>query len=206
MNTIKLNTIGEAPIKKGGASGGGSYVYYRGTMKDFQDYALLSSIAKMDFNGQTVFPPTAFSNIENIIAVGFDVSMKITNPENMTMITVGDFIAEASKGWTQITEEEFYRDSNALEDGYFRVLSEYENTNVILQYDDGMTWRDWINSHYNLNPTTSNPYIRIGYSSDVCWKYSDGYLGSIRNEHEPDSAVGIDDLITNETYYAVIIA
>lgn len=193
--------------------GGGNYVYYSGA-NGCEEFVLFASIIKANIDSEIVFFPTGLfmsmygvdGFVEGLISAGFDLSMKITIPGSSELVTVGDFIANVSKKWTQITEEEFYRDPNALEDGYFRVSSDYENTDVILQYDDGMTWRDWINSHYNLNPTTSKPYLSIGYDKIVHWKYSDGYYGSMHNEYESDSSIEIDDLITNKTYYAVIIA
>lgn len=189
------------------SAGSGNYVYYSGGMYDFAEAFALVSILKVKGDSTKAFLTMGMAqfgtsfNPENIIGVGFDLSMKI----NDGLVTVGDLIANASKNWTQITEEEFYRDPNALEDGRFRVLSDYENTDVILQYDEGMTWRDWVNSSYNLNPTTNKPYLKID-GEDIYWKYSDGMSGSIQKEQDGYSGIGIDDLIINKTYYAVIIA
>lgn len=114
MNTIKLNTIGERPIKKGAGGGGGNYVYYSGTMRDFAEGVAMASIIKANMDGDIVFmPPGVFwapdANAGNIIGAGFDTSMKMTSWDDFSeLITVGDVIAEPSKDWTQITEEEFY--------------------------------------------------------------------------------------------------
>lgn len=113
MNTIKLNTIGERPIKKGG--GGGNYVYYSGTMRDFSEFLSLASMAKVAADsgiiyypmGMALYPDT-FTSETNIIGAGFDLSMKISHPASGELTTVGDVLAEFGVDWTQITEEEFY--------------------------------------------------------------------------------------------------
>lgn len=214
MNTIKLNTIG-TPVKKvagGGASGGGgNYVYYS-VDSSFEGVMLFANIIKVYNDGVLSFATSGFVaatnvSIDTVLAIGFDKSLKLTNFQTGELVTVEEFlIPMLDQQCTRISEEEFYRDPNALEDGYFRVLSDYENTDVILQYDDGMTWRDWINSHYNLNPTTNKPYISTNNEEHVNWNYSDGWSGSMHNEYESDSSIEIDDLITNKTYYAFIIA
>lgn len=112
MNTIKLNTIGEAPIKV--ATGGGeNYVYYSGTIRDFAEGISLSSIIKANIDNEIFFIPTGYFlgsdyDLNNIIGAGYDLSMKINPFESQEMFTIGEFIAEYSKEWTQITEEEFY--------------------------------------------------------------------------------------------------
>lgn len=96
------------------ANGGGDYVYYSGTMRDFAEGVAMASIIKANMDGDIVFWPsgvfwTPDANNENIIGAGFDTSMKMTSwDDSSELITVGEIIAEPSKNWTQITEEEFY--------------------------------------------------------------------------------------------------
>ena len=113
MNTIKLNTIGERPIKKG-ASGGGNYVYYSGGGNDFGMYGMVASNWKVKADSAITFKTTGqvlgmgSFNPEDVMGAGFDLSMKMTEPVSGELVTVGEAIAEPSKNWTQITEEEFY--------------------------------------------------------------------------------------------------
>lgn len=157
MNTIKLNTIGERPIKKGRASGGGgNYVYYSGTTRDFAEGVAMASIIKANMDGDIVFRPSGVfwaldANNENIIGAGFDTSMKMTSwDDSSELITVGDVIAEPSKEWTQITEKEFY---GILAENEFRVY--YPDMSSVpattYKFDKGMTWEEWCNSEYNIH-------------------------------------------------------
>lgn len=171
MNTIKLNTIGEAPIKKGGASGGGgggNYVYYRASVSEMGGYAGYSSVVKANFKGTNVFLP--FVDAQNIgmdiLEWGFDTNLKITNPENMTMTTVGDFIAEPSKNWTQITEEEFYK----IPTQFTFIL---DGEPKWYDYKEGMTWGEWIDSPYNDgNFSVHDANMGEGIQEYVHYKYS----------------------------------
>lgn len=97
------------------SGGGGNYVYYSGTTRDFAEGVAMASIIKANLDGDIVFMPSGVfwapdANAENIIGAGFDTSMKMTSwDDSSELITVGDVIAEPSKEWTQITEEEFYK-------------------------------------------------------------------------------------------------
>lgn len=195
-----------------GNGGGGNYVYFDisglsdGDKKSFFNVA---SLAKLRLYGGLSIIPMSLSLLTDspttsYLALAVDESAKIL--VNGKYATIGEMLYTGSGPALppRITEEEFYRDPNVIEDGYFRVFSDYENTDVILQYDSGMTWRDWINSPYNLNPTTNKPYLKI-QGEDMYWFYSDGWTGSMHNEYENDSPVEVDDLITNKTYYTVII-
>lgn len=128
MNTIKLNTIGERPIKKGGASGGGgNYVYYdiRGadlTNSTWLDAALsFSSIIRLAKDGFALYPPAGFA--ANYIQKGavlqafmIPTSLRYTqiNTNNNTVTKVEwstfdeviKILDEANV--PRITEEEFY--------------------------------------------------------------------------------------------------
>lgn len=119
MNTIKLNTIGERPIKKGGASGGGgNYAYYNkpsdGNLNLLVQFA---SVGKVDINGIIgVIPATQIIlygiESDNILALGFDMSLKVTDGETLKMVTIGEILDARGVDLPQITEEEFY-DTNS---------------------------------------------------------------------------------------------
>lgn len=96
--------------KVAGGGGGGNYVYYRASLDEIGDYAGVSSVVKAYSNGAYIFISLvdAINLNMDVLEWGFDTNLKITNPWNMTIITVGDLIAEISKNWAQITEEEFY--------------------------------------------------------------------------------------------------
>lgn len=114
MNTINLNTVGEALVKKvAGGGGGGNYVYYSGSGDVFNGY-MLASIIKVNVGSAILFIPPGMApyinsfTSENIMGEAFDLSMKISHPLTGEFITIGKIIAENNKDWTQITEEEFY--------------------------------------------------------------------------------------------------
>lgn len=115
MNTIKLNTIGERPIKKGGASGGGGnkYTYYdisglpEALKTQVMDYAYIAK----ERTGDDIFYDCIglkYRNdyISDIIAVGVDLSVRVGRRDKLNTI------AEKNGGLfdllPRITEEEFY--------------------------------------------------------------------------------------------------
>lgn len=177
MNTIKLNTIG-TPVKKvagGGASGGGgNYVYYRGTYDDFgESFLVYASVVKRAKYQGLQFEPIGVvmdhqSYYDGIEAVAFDLSMKIINPNTGEYISVGDYIAEPSKDWTQITEEEFYPQQPPKPAHTITVHSDVGEV-LTIGYDEGMTWADWTMSDYNtlgwyassssIHRTKGSPYM-----------------------------------------------
>ena len=130
------------------SGGGGNYVYYSGTLQDFSEGVAMASIIKANMNGDIVFMPsgvfwTTDANNENIIGAGFDTSMKMTSwGDSSELITVGDVLAEPSKEWTQITEEEFYKIPTQ-----FTFTLNGEPKKYV--YEEGMTWGEWIDSPYN---------------------------------------------------------
>lgn len=93
------------------ATGGGNYVYYSGEGNDFGMFGMFASVWKVNDNSATAFwtagMATAFES-GNVMGAGFDLSMKMTERVSGELVTVGEAIAEPSKEWTQITEEEFY--------------------------------------------------------------------------------------------------
>lgn len=200
MNTIKLNTIGEVPIKKGGASGGGggNYVYYS-IANDFNESILLASILKVNADSAIIFMPIGGAmgsgsfNPEDIMGVGFDLSMKMTDPKSGELVPVGDVIAEPSKDWTQITEEEFYKIPTQF---ITRLGGSYED--ISYMYDEGMTWRDWINSNYN------NIGAFISDWDSVVWKTPEGYNCTFYPDEDGSTKVKPNDLIVSQVYYPVI--
>lgn len=136
---------------------------------------------------------------------------------------MGDYQGVLDKDFSEVITPKAYRITSSTQ--YVKaVVTAYEeiiekkNTQTLLvyrnnqeggaftiEYEEGMTWRDWVNSSYNLNPTTNKPYLKID-GEDIYWKYSDGMTGSIHNENEDYSKPEIDDLIINKTYYVAIIA
>lgn len=94
--------------------GGGNYVYYSGTGDDFVEWLAVASIIKATTDkGILLMPQGDFiisgTKPDNVIGAGFDTSMKLKSfASAFELTTVGDVIAEPSKDWTQITEEEFY--------------------------------------------------------------------------------------------------
>lgn len=159
MNTIKLNTIGEGPAKpKAQEGGGGDYVYYLGPQAVLETYGLssivygLSSIVRVHSSeGIAAFLTpavcTANGQESNFIAIGFDASLKFTNLQEsaeLAIITIGESIIPIldQAGLIRITEEQFYGILPA-----YCVLS--AGTSHVIIFDEGMTWREWINSDYN---------------------------------------------------------
>lgn len=153
MNTIKLNTIGEGPAKaKAQEGGGGNYVYYlAGPQAVLETYTLSSIVRVHNTEGTAVFLTpavcTANSQESNFIAIGFDASLKITDlreDAELGITTIGELVIPLldQAGLIRITEEQFYRILPA-----YCVLS--ADTSHIIRFDEGMTWREWINSDYN---------------------------------------------------------
>lgn len=107
MNTIKLNTIGEAPIKKGGASGGGNFKYFSlseyNDNYDVKDWAICygqyikyqwhqksddissddSQIEDLVAGKVAIYPPVIFSNLQwsliDFLAVAIDMDARFYN-------------------------------------------------------------------------------------------------------------------------------
>ena len=176
--------------------GGGNYVYYRGTYDDFGDsFFPYASVVKRDKYKGVRFVPIGIvmfdqSYYNEIEAVAFDLSMKIINPHTGEFITVGDYIAEPSKEWTQITEEEFYKIPTQ-----FMVLT---SEDVVYEFIEGQSWRDWINSSANQG----NIYIGE-FEGKECVRVIDRgrndfqlYVGSTSQLTHPD-----DTLVAGEVYF-----
>jgi hypothetical protein len=116
MNTIKLNTIGEAPIKKSGASGGGgNYVYYRCSIDDIAELAVWASVVKISNKGITEFNGLSYIymaqlDLNSVIAFGFDPNLRVTNYSTGEVTALGEFAIPIldNFGIPRITEEEFY--------------------------------------------------------------------------------------------------
>lgn len=191
MNTIKLNTIGERPVKKSGGSGG-NYVYYSGTSNDFGEEITVASVIKYSTPENVSFMTNPFSDLpfDSIVGVGFDKSLKISHPFTGKLTTVGDFLAELGVEWTQITEEEFYKIPTQ-----FTVRT---SEDVVYEFVEGQSWRDWINS--SANPGN----FHIGeFDGKECMRVIDRggndfqlYVGSTSQLTHPD-----DTLVAGELYF-----
>lgn len=135
--------------------GGGNYVYYSGTLlDDFDQNIGMSSILKVNIDSTILFLPSImalgeFGGLDSLISAGFDLSMKVTDTESGELITVGDVIAEPSKDWTQITEEEFYKVAPDPWAGPTTNVTRYNGEVVTINYEEGMTWYEWCNSELN---------------------------------------------------------
>ena len=114
MNTIKLNTIGEAPVNKVAGGGGGNYVYYNksrdGNLTRFLQFA---SVGKVVINDITGFMPAIQIVLfqipsVNILALGFDRSLKVTDSSTLKLVAIGETLDAIGVDLPQITEEEFY--------------------------------------------------------------------------------------------------
>lgn len=114
MNTIKLNTIGEAPIKKGAGGGGGNkYTYYDISRLSEEDKAKAMDYAYVakEIDGESIYYDCIglkYRNdyISGIVAIGVDLSARVSGGDGLITI------AEASEGLfdnlPRVTEEEFY--------------------------------------------------------------------------------------------------
>ena len=115
MNTIKLNTIGEAPIKKV-AGGGGNYAYFDisglsdGGKESFFSFA---SLAKLLQDGSVAVIPMALSLLmksptSSYLALAVDESAKILM--NGEYATIGEMLSGVAGPALppRLTEEEFY--------------------------------------------------------------------------------------------------
>jgi hypothetical protein len=155
MNTIKLNTIGERPIKKSGASGGGggNYVYFDTsslTVDDERMQMLLQisyPVKEMMLDGLIVFSTNAMRAdvADPIVAVGIDLNLKITAADGSgglapKPISLEEMITEYAS-WIldlpRLTEEEYYNPYIFFLEG------------SLYNFEEGMTWGEWVNSKYN---------------------------------------------------------
>jgi hypothetical protein len=158
MNTIKLNTIGERPIKKSGASGGGgggNYVYYNkpsdGNLIPLVQFA---SVGKVNKNGIIVFLPATQTILygidsDNILALGFDMSLKVTDFETLKLVTIGEILDAIGEDLPRLTEEEFYKVAPDPWAGPTLNVTRYNGEIVTINYEEGMTWYEWCNSELN---------------------------------------------------------
>lgn len=138
----------------GGRSG--DYVYYLADLQAVGDTYPLSSIVRVHSSEgiATFLTPAAYiANGQNrettldFIAIGFDASLKFTNFQEdaeLAIITIGESVIPFldQVGLSRITEEQFYGILPA-----YCVLS--AGTSHVIIFDEGMTWREWINSDYN---------------------------------------------------------
>lgn len=116
MNTIKLNTIGERPVKKGGASGGGgNYVYYSCSIDDVSELSVFASVVKISNNGIIEFNGLSYIyaadlDLNSVIAFGFDANLRVTNYSTGEVTALGEFVIPIldNLGIPRITEDEFY--------------------------------------------------------------------------------------------------
>lgn len=170
------------------------YAYYSGGKDDFIENIMLSSILKVNTDSVISFAPTGMIldlvDLNNIIGVGFDLSMKITHISSGELVTVKDVIVEPSKEWTQITEEEFYKIPTQ-----FTVRT---SEDVVYEFVEGQSWRDWINS--SANPGN----FHIGeFAGKECVRVIDSggndfqlYVSSTSQLTHPD-----DTLVAGEVYF-----
>lgn len=213
MNTIKLNTIGERPIKKG-AGGGGNYVYYDTSsipMEDERMQMLLQisySVKEVMLNGLMVFSTNAMRvDVANpIIAVGIDPNLKLSVADSSGEIpaktlSLGEMIAEYAS-WIldlpSLTEEEFYKIPPQFTVRYSGMSVEP----TTYSYDEGMTWREWCDSVYNTLGYT----IGVDDSEVIGVVPGFGGTGSVRyNTPDERYTSRPDDLIESREYYLNLV-
>lgn len=113
MNTIKLNTIGERPIKKGGGGGGNKYTYYdiSGLSEEDKIIALDFAYIAKEREGDKIYFDCMGMKYRNdyiagIFAIGVDLSALVGGSDGMrsTASAAGGFFDNLPR----ITEEEFY--------------------------------------------------------------------------------------------------
>lgn len=137
-------------------SGGGSgdYVYYLAVPQAVGEIYPLSSIVRVHSSeGIATFltPTVCITNDQEsgFIAIGFDASLKITNLQEdaeLGITTIGESVIPIldQAGLIRITEEQFYGILPA-----YCILNLVDKSSHIIRFDEGMTWREWINSDYN---------------------------------------------------------
>ena len=171
MNTIKLNTIGERPIKKGGG-GGNKYTYYdiSGLSEEDKPKAMDYAYVAKEIDGGSIYYDCMGMKYRNnytsgIIAIGVDFSARVGGPDGLFTI------AETSEGLfdnlPRITEEEFYKIPTQF------TFYDGETTKTYF-YNEGMTWDEWIDSPYN----DGNFSVRDAYLDEGLLPYVD-YDGNI---------------------------
>lgn len=196
MNTINLNTIGEAPVKKvagGGASGGGgNYVYYRCSLDDIAELAVFASVVKISNKGTIEFNGLSYIYMANldlnsVIAVGFDTNLRVTNYSTGEVTALGEFAIPIldNFGIPRITEEEFYKILPVFAIRFSDGTKNYT-------YEDGMTWGEWLNSEHSKGEFE---FMDCGDFQGI--KHIDTY-GDVS---EGPSLVKDSDLISNNKEY-----
>lgn len=159
MNTIKLNTIGEAPVKKVAGSGGNKYTYYdiRGLSEEDKLVAMDYAYVAKEIDGEVYYDCMGYKYrydyINSIVAIGVDLSVRVGGPDGLFTI------AEVSEGFfdnlPRITEEEFYTMPTQF------TINNGE-TAYTYYYEEGMTWEEWVNSNYNIiGIVIERDYIRM---------------------------------------------
>lgn len=94
--------------------GGGNYVYFDTLGVDGSDPIVrFASICKVVKNGITGFITpmrVILDNIDsgNILALGFDMSLKVTDDETLKLVSIGEVLDARGVDAPRITEEEFY--------------------------------------------------------------------------------------------------
>lgn len=172
MNTIKLNTIGERPIKKGGASGGGGGLTYFDLTSEMNydviyDILGISCVAKYKENDWTsiIQAPAIAGDISSpCVAIGIDLNCRVNDVDEQSnfiseMTTLGEFFSRfrpEMTAWPRITEEEFY--DTSVPTFNFVIYGDRDKNEKIgtYEYVQGMTWRDWVGSPFNTDSYTND--------------------------------------------------
>ena len=218
MNTIKLNTIGEAPIKKGGASGGCGdggikYTYYdvSSLREDIKSsVAMCASLSKCGaVNEFEIFPALGLLKYppDALFAIAVDLSAEtIVMGQSETVAE----LLERSRGdydLVEITKETFYGikpdSTNTMTIDFQGMNNECLETvnEVTFAYKDGMTWGEWISSgcndamftRFSISASVSGGEMRLGGSnqSSLAWALYD---------IEKERLVAPDDIIESKIY------
>lgn len=136
------------------SGGGGNYVYYNkpsdGNLSTFVQFASVGKVVMNDIIRFMSATEVVLYNIhaDNILALGVDMSLKVTDYETLKLVTIGEILDAIGEDLPRLTEDEFYLKSHfMITNG---ILNADDSTlPLTFKYDEGMTWREWINSPYN---------------------------------------------------------
>ena len=105
---------------------------------------------------------------------------------------------------TEITKEEFYKIEAPMKINFQGMNN--PNGNVVntvpFGYDEGMTWREWVNSDYNTLEAVGFPVEVTNWEGEEgkLWGASGDALAWILHTPEGDRQVHPDDVIEGKTY------
>lgn len=148
--------------------------------------------------------PNDIYDFADPLAIGIDLSTCLTveNEDGYSQISIEEMITDEND-WIlnlpRITKEEFYNPEFGIYFGY--VNSPYNGNElgfVPLQYDKGMTWREWVDSNYNILEEIGFPVSVWEEGNTIRGYYESAMAWWIRTPDGED--VHPDDMIEDKTY------